>query len=91
MVQRGKPNVLRIPPVSQGDRELLVERPVELYQELIRRLTVPGETVADFFVGSGSCLAAAASLDRDYFGVELDPERRAYAIKKIRANTPEKK
>jgi len=88
IVERGKPNVLNIDPVPSNDRDLLVERPVELYQELIRRLTVPGECVADFFVGSGSCPAAAASLGRAYFGVEQNSERRAVAIKKIFAYTP---
>ncbi len=88
IVERGKSNVLSFTPVSVSERDLTVERPVELYQELIRRLTVPGESVADFFVGSGSCPAAAASLGRAYFGVEQSPERRAVAIKKIYANTP---
>lgn len=87
IVQKGKPNVLRIPPVQGSEREYLVERPVELYAELIRRLTLKGERVADFFVGSGSCPAAAASLGRDFFGCELNPERRAGAIKKIQAHT----
>lgn len=86
MNQRGKPNVLNIDPVSSS--ELLVERPVELYAELIRRLTIPKQVVADFFVGSGSCPAAAASLDRDFFGIELNPDRRAAAIKKIKAHLP---
>lgn len=89
MIQRSKSNVLRIPPLTASDKELLVERPVELYEELIRRLTVPGEKVADFFVGSGSCPAACAKLGRDYFGVERDAERRAFAIQKIFANTPQ--
>lgn len=89
MIQRSKSNVLRIPPVDSGDKELTVERPVELYAELIRRLTVPKEIVADFFVGSGSCPAAAAMLGRDYFGVERDAERRAVAIKKIHSYTPD--
>lgn len=88
VIQRGKPNIIKVAPVGTSERELLVERPVELYAEIIRRLTVPKETVADFFTGSGSCLAAAASLGRNYYGVEMDQERRAYAIKKIRANTP---
>lgn len=87
--QKGKSNVLRFAPVAAADKELLVERPVELYAELIRRLTVPGEIVADFFVGSGSCPAAAASLGRDYFGIELDPDRRARAITKIKSYTPD--
>ena len=88
MVIPGRSNVLRIPPVGQAERELLVERPVELYRELIERLTIPGEMVADFFVGSGSCPAAAAGLKRQYIGCELDPDRRAAAIKKIAAHTP---
>ena len=87
IVQRGKPNVLSIAPV--GTSELMVERPVELYAELIRRLTVPGEIVADFFVGSGSCPAAAASNGRDFFGIELNSERRAHAIQKIKSHMPE--
>lgn len=91
IIQRGKPNIIRVAPVETAQREALVERPVALYAELIRRLTVPGETVADFFVGSGSCLAAAVSLGRDYFGVEQNPERRAIAIKKVKAHTPEGK
>src|SRR5437762_9296248 len=87
MVVRNRPNVFRFPPVEQSEQELLVERPVELYAEIIKHLTHPGEKVADFFVGSGSVLAAAASMRREYFGVELDPERRAVAIKKIEAST----
>lgn len=88
VVQKNRPNVLTIPPVETKDRDLVVERPVELYQELIRRLTIEGQLVADFFVGSGSCPAAAVSLKRDYLGVELNPDRRAAAIQKIRAHIP---
>lgn len=90
MAVQGKSNVLDIPPVGQGERDLLVERPVELYAELIRRLTIPGEVVADFFCGSGSCPAAAASLGRGYFAVELSADRRAVAIQKVASYTPEK-
>lgn len=89
LAQQGKPNIIRVAPVSTSERDLLVERPVDLYAELIRRLTIPGEVVADFFVGSGSCLAAAASLGRGYFGIELSAERRAVAIQKVKAHTPQ--
>jgi DNA modification methylase len=88
IIQKNRPNLISIPPVESKERELVVERPVELYAELIRRLTIEGQLVADFFVGSGSCPAAAASLKRDYLGVELDENRRAAAIQKIRANIP---
>jgi hypothetical protein len=81
LVLKGRGNVLEFPGVKNS--EFLVERPVELYQELIRRLTIPGELVADFFAGTGSVLAAAASLQRRYLGVEIDPARRIAAIKKV--------
>jgi ParB/RepB/Spo0J family partition protein len=89
VVEPGKPNIIRIAPVQTADREALVERPVELYAEFIKRLTIKGQTVADFFVGSGSCPSAAAALGRDFFGIELDPERRALALTKIRSYIPE--
>jgi len=88
IVLKNRPNIIPIPPIEGKERELCVERPVELYEELINRLTIPGQTVADFFVGSGSCPAAAAKLKRNYMGVELNPERRAAAIQKIQAYTP---
>lgn len=91
IVQQNRPNILRVPPVDNASKEALVERPVELYSELIQRLTIKGERVADFFVGSGSCPAAANALGRDFFGCELNPERRALAIKKITAYTPQSK
>lgn len=88
LMQRSKPNILRVKPVESDERELLVERPIELYEELIRRCTVDGEVVADFFVGSGSCPAAAVRSNRAYFGIELNASRRATAILKIKAHTP---
>ncbi|CAB4165431.1 AdoMet_MTases domain containing protein [uncultured Caudovirales phage] len=90
LAKRSTCNIISIDPVPTSERELLVERPVELYAELIQRLTIPGEKVADFFVGSGSCPAAAALTGRDYFGVELDPARRAWALSKIQNYTPSK-
>lgn len=89
LTQSGKHNIIKVPPVPSSERDILVERPVELYQELIRRTTIEGEIVADFFVGGGGCPAAAASLRRGYFGVELSPERRAKGITKIKAYTPD--
>ena len=88
IILRGKSNIIRVPPVEE--KEFFVERPVELYVELIRRLTLKGEKVADFFAGSGSVLAAAASLQRDFFGVELSAERRAKAITKVKTHLPRK-
>jgi site-specific DNA-methyltransferase (adenine-specific) len=85
-----KSNILAVAPVPTEDREQSVERPVELYKALINALTIPGEKVADFFAGSGSCPAACEETKRDWFAVEKSPERRARAIQKIKAYTPDK-
>lgn len=86
-VRVGQSNIIRIPGIARGERDLVAERPVELYEEIIKRLTIPGETVADFFAGSGSCPAAAAKLNRPFFAVELDATRRAAAVQKIKAHS----
>ena len=83
---KGKSNVLKFDPISTEERDLTVERPIELYAELIRRLTIPGQHVLDPFTGSGSCLAAAAELKRNFTGIELSEIRRAYAIRKVSAH-----
>lgn len=87
---QGKSNIIRVPPVPSSERDILVERPVELYAELVRRTTVEGEIVADFFGGGGGCPAACASLKRGWLAVEKDESRRARGLQKVKANTPEK-
>ena len=51
---------------------------------VIERLTQPGDVVLDPFAGFGTTLARAVALGRQAWGVELLPERVAYA----RARTP---
>lgn len=88
IIQRGKGNIIKVAPVGTQEREATVERPVGLYAELIQRLTVKGELVVDFFAGSGACLVAAAQLQRDFIGVEMDPHRHALAVSRVAASIP---
>ena len=48
------------------------QKPLGLMQELIQRLTNPGDTIADPFAGSGTTLLAAKELGRRAVGVELE-------------------
>jgi len=48
------------------------EKPVELLKELIRNSTIEGETVLDYFAGSGSTLVASKELGRKWIGIEMD-------------------
>lgn len=88
VVAKRRSNVFHVRPTRTTEKELLVERPVELYKEIIEALTIPGELVADFFAGSGSCPVAALLSRRRFLAGEINEERRAVALKKLQLNHP---
>lgn len=49
------------------------QKPVELAQRAIRNSSQRGDAILDTFLGSGSTLIAAESLDRHCLGLEIDP------------------
>lgn len=51
----------------------------EAFQEIIGRLTEPGQTVVDPFMGGGTTLLAAHALGRHAIGCDIDPEAVATA------------
>jgi hypothetical protein len=53
--------------------------PVELAELVIATYSVPDDWVLDPFCGFGTTLAAAARLNRNAIGFEMDPERGAWA------------
>ena len=50
------------------------QKPVALMEYLIKTYTNEGETVLDFAMGSGTTGVACANLDRNFRGIELEPE-----------------
>lgn len=50
------------------------QKPQELLQYLIKTYTKEGELVLDSCCGSGSCLIAAKTLNRNFIGIELERE-----------------
>lgn len=50
------------------------QKPVDLYEWLIRTYSNPGDTVLDFTMGSGTTGVACVQIgDRDFIGIEKDP------------------
>ena len=47
------------------------QKPQDLIERIIQSVTDPGDLVADFFCGSGTCLAAAESYGRKWIGTDL--------------------
>jgi len=50
------------------------QKPVPLIEYLIKTYTNENETVLDFTMGSGTTGVACKNLNRDFIGIELDPE-----------------
>lgn len=74
-IQIKKSDVWTIKPEGSGDqRDHVAPFPVELPYRLIKAFSYVGETVLDPFVGSGTTLLAAARLQRNGIGYEINPE-----------------
>ena len=62
-------------------------KPVELVERAVRNSCVPGDTVADPFVGSGTTIIAAERSDRRCLAAELDPRYAQAAIERWQSFT----
>lgn len=63
------------------------QKPLELIEYLIKLTTKRGQLVLDPFMGSGTTALAAAKLNREYIGFEINPEFHAKAQKRIESET----
>ena len=54
--------------------EYPTQKPIELLEIIIKASSNPGDTVLDFFCGSGTTLAAAEQLGRRWIGVDQSPD-----------------
>lgn len=50
------------------------QKPVELLSEIVRDFSVPGDTILDPFMGSGTTGVAAIKLGRRFVGIEVEPK-----------------
>ena len=62
------------------------QKPVALLEYLIKTYTLEGETVLDNCMGSGTTGVACKNLNRNFIGIELDPEYFKIAEKRINEN-----
>ncbi|MGC7144773.1 MULTISPECIES: DNA methyltransferase [unclassified Ochrobactrum] len=66
-----------------GNRLHPTQKPVEALIPLIEAFTKPGDLVLDPFCGSGSTLAAAQQLGRDWIGIDLDSRHHQTATRRL--------
>ncbi len=58
-------------------------KPITYMKKLVERVTEPGQTVLDCFMGSGSTGVASLQTGRRFIGIELDPGYFAIAQRRI--------
>lgn len=80
-------NILNFPAVSRRNSLHPSEKPVELLAYLIETYSLPGATVLDYCMGSGSCGEAAIMSGRNFIGIEKDQEIFRIASRRIGAVT----
>lgn len=74
---------------ASGDRGLHpTQKPLALMEYLIRTYTNEGELALDFACGSGTTCVAAKNLNRNYIGIELNPDYVKIAEDRVRGTTP---
>lgn len=66
-----------------GNKLHPTQKPVAALRPLIEAFTKPGDLVLDPFSGSGSALAAAQQLGRDWIGIELDSRHHQTASRRL--------
>ena len=70
----GLSNILRVE-YNKNDTGLHeTQKPLKLIEILIELVTLEGQVILDPFVGSGTVCVAAKKLNRQYLGIEIDPE-----------------
>jgi len=79
-------SVLVFKPPPNGKAQHPTQKPVALFEYLIKTYTNEGETVLDNCMGSGTTGVACINTNRNFIGIELDPEYFKIAEKRINEN-----
>ena len=69
-----KKHIIESPVEITKDNHHPAVNPLYIIQELIKLLSESGDFVLDPFCGSGTTCLAAKNLNRDYFGIEINPD-----------------
>lgn len=76
----GRPDIIKIAPLSSDARVHPAEKPIGIITEL---LIVSGQSILDPFMGSGTTGVACANLGRRFIGIEIEPTYFDIACKRI--------
>ena len=92
MFDKGKRRLkdLSIPDILKFKKyigEVPTEKPIRLFELLIKQSSNEGDVILDPFIGSGTTAVACKELNRNYIGIDNKPEYCEIARKRINATT----
>lgn len=76
-------SIIEISNANQSDKEHPTQKPISLYQYLIRTYTNPGDTVLDFCFGSGTTGVACWNEGRRFIGIEQEEDYCKIAVSRL--------
>ena len=79
-------SIQKINNVSRGKNIHPTQKPVALFEYLIRTYTNEGDTVLDNCMGSGTTAIACINTDRQYIGFELDETYHKLSLERIESH-----
>ncbi len=79
---RNLDNVWEIPRPKTSEQHPTI-KPLELVARAIKNSSAPGDLVADPFLGAGTTMVAAHSLQRTCYGLEIEPKYVAVTLERL--------
>jgi len=88
LVEQGRPDVYGTLPIPPSMKVHPTERPIELYEEILKTVATPNCLIVSPCLGSGNVLLAAANLQLRAFGFDLSTQFRPSYVQKVKAGYP---
>jgi len=67
------------------------QKPVALFEWILKLYSKPGDIILDPFLGSGTTVAACINLERQYIGIEISPDYVFAAEQRIKKATAQRR
>ena len=83
IIKQGMPNWIECPPVNPSEKLHKYEKPIPLLTNLLERVALPGQTLYDPFMGSGSSIEAGIKQKLLCTGVDISTEAYAIALERM--------